>query len=330
MLANLFGDDRAEGYITTGGTESNLEAIWMGRACLGDYRGSLALLKTKLTHHSIDKAASIMSIPTFDVSLDTTYGMSAAGLSRRFLRLYSKGFRKFLIVATAGYTATGTLDPIAEIAEELEKFESKRAAATFLHVDAALGGFTIPFSDTPASFDFRVKKVETLAADMHKMGLAPYPAGVFLARRGLNKKLGRYIEYAGSEDWMVSGSRSGASAAACWAILNTLGRSGYTAVVKGSLAEKEWLIAELRELFPKLGVITHSAVNAFAACFPLSPRGRLPGWLEQKYRLHPITLPHKSGSHGLVWYKLYIMPHATRSILRRVLEDFRAAASGRS
>ncbi len=102
-------------------------------------------------------------------------------------------------------------------------------------MDAAFGGFVIPFLENPSQykFDFEVPGVMSIAIDPHKMGLSTIPAGGLLYRdEGHMKLLEISAQYLTSQvQTSLAGTRSGASAAATYAVMRHLGKEGYRQIV---------------------------------------------------------------------------------------------------
>ena len=73
-----------------------------------------------------------------------------------------------------GTTFTGENEPIEEIAKELDKIQEEKGWDIPLHVDAASGGFVMPFTDPDLKWDFRIARVKSINASGHKFGLV-YP-----------------------------------------------------------------------------------------------------------------------------------------------------------
>lgn len=166
------------------------------------------------------------------------------------------------LVGMAGTTALGVVDPI----DDLSELASEKNL--YLHVDAAFGGFVLPFLrdlgyDVP-SFDFAVPGVCSITVDPHKMGLAPIPAGGIVFRNeSLRKAVSWGISYLSggeTEQTTLVGTRSGASAIAVWAVMKHLGREGYGKIVRKCMR----LTLKLAEEIPKirgLSVVTEPTMN---------------------------------------------------------------------
>jgi len=166
------------------------------------------------------------------------------------------------LVGVAGSTDLGIVDSITELSE------IALTQNLYLHVDAAFGGFVLPFFKElgyPSfDFDFKLPGVCSITVDPHKMGLAPIPAGGILLRdEAIMKSVSVEVPYlagGNTEQSTIVGTRSGASAVAVWALLTHLGREGYKAVVKRcmNLTSK---LAEGIEKMDKVSLVTKPVMN---------------------------------------------------------------------
>ncbi len=226
MIGSLFSHPKAVGHIVSGGTEANILAIWAARNLFEMKRNEI--IAPISAHSSIEKAADLLNFKLVKVKLDDNFRMDLEEVERK------TSDKTCVIVGVAGTTGLGVIDPIKELSEIAQKEDIP------LHVDAAFGGFVIPFLkelgyEMP-DFDFRLPGVASLTADPHKMGLAPIPAGGILFRETkMMKVVGKRVTYlAGGEieQTTLLGTRPGASGLAVWALLKYLGRRGYRNVVK--------------------------------------------------------------------------------------------------
>jgi len=221
-VAALLNGPDAEGWLTTGGTEGNITALWLARDRLTRFgERAPVVLATRLAHESVRKACRLLGLELVDVPLQEGAVMDPSALRRLASdRILLQG-RNLIVVATVGATLTGTCDPVDEIAAALPP-----DVPHHLHVDAAFAGLVLPFTDPSRPFDFRVGGVDTVVVDLHKMARVPLGAGVFLSRPGLTKVLTTESMCARAVDRTLLGSRPGAVAAAAWAGLRACGRAG--------------------------------------------------------------------------------------------------------
>jgi L-2,4-diaminobutyrate decarboxylase len=167
VLARLAG--HADALITSGGTESNLLGLLLARERLG----AVQPVCGRNAHHSIARAAWLLGLPA-PLYVDCDHGRLRVDHLTEVLAGLN---RPAVVVATAGTTDTGAIDPIAEI----------RSAApdAWLHVDAAYGGATL-FSDRLAPLLDGVAAADSMGMDLHKFGWQPIAAGVLATRHPLS------------------------------------------------------------------------------------------------------------------------------------------------
>jgi tyrosine decarboxylase / aspartate 1-decarboxylase len=219
MLGELLGKRDVFGHIITGGTEANLMAMHAARNCRRVENPEIIVPKS--AHFSFRKAADILSLKLNKADLNDDYRVKLTSVEN----LISDS--TVAIVGVAGTTEMGKVDPIEELSDIC--LENN----IYLHVDAAFGGYTIPFLkeagfDLP-KFDFSLLGVSSITIDPHKMGLAPIPTGGVLFReRKYLESIAIETPYLTEEmQSTVVGTRSGAAAAASWALLKHLGKDGY-------------------------------------------------------------------------------------------------------
>ena len=250
LLAHALGGSLAtvDGHFCGGGTEANLEALWIGCEALTAeaslQREEVIVFTTPLVHYSVLKACRILHLSDYRyercqtcgtdhrfvssngrlrmIGMDENGEMRADLLADAWQQAYGEGYRRFLFVLTAGTTGLGSVDPIAEVGAWIQNVRATHTdVACFLHVDASFGGFTIPFvdrTDRPA-IGFDVEAVDSVTLDADKRGRLPYPAGIILVRKGLQKYIERPVSYVnGHTDDTVPGSRSALPALLGWVL----------------------------------------------------------------------------------------------------------------
>ncbi len=185
-MADFIGYPRTcAGDLTSGGSISNLSAIVAARERRGlkahDFSKAVVYL-TSQTHHSITKALRIAGLGECvrrEVPLDAAYRMRVDLLDHALQADLKAGLRPWLIVAAAGSTDTGAIDPLGAIAEVARKHE------VWLHVDGAYGAmFALcpPGRQALAGMELS----DSLTLDPHKGLFMPCGLGALLVRDGHN------------------------------------------------------------------------------------------------------------------------------------------------
>jgi tyrosine decarboxylase/aspartate 1-decarboxylase len=304
MLGELLHLPSAAGYLSTGGTESNIQALRTARQLKAVDPGRANIVLPESAHYSFDKAAQLLGVRLKRAPLDDDLKANVDAMAG----LIDKN--TIALVAVAGTTEFGQVDPVPAI--------SKLAVEEdiFLHVDAAFGGFVIPFLDDPSKymFDFELPGVMSVAIDPHKMGLSVIPSGGLLYRdERLMRSLEISAEYLTSQvQSSLAGTRSGASAAATYAVMRHLGKEGYRLIVKKCmdntmLLHKKMSAAGLEPVIrPVLNIATFKAPDAQTV------RKRLcdMGW-------------YVSTTSGPEALRMVVMPHVTEEVIEAFVADLK-------
>lgn len=189
VLAARFGYDlsRSEGTFTSGGAESNHMAVAVavqrafpevGRRGLLALRSQPLIYVSPQAHHSILKAARLCGLGTDavrEVAVDAALRMRPDDLAARVAADRDQGFAPFMVVATAGSTAAGVVDPIAALAEIVER------EGLMLHVDAAWGGAAVLLPELQPLLE-GIERAGSITFDAHKWLSVPMAAGLYLTR----------------------------------------------------------------------------------------------------------------------------------------------------
>jgi glutamate/tyrosine decarboxylase-like PLP-dependent enzyme len=215
QLAAMFGLSTHLGHLTTSGTIANLEALYVARE-LHPGRGIAFSAEAHYTH---SRMCGVLGIEGTPVAADGAGRLDLAALDA----LLAKG-GVGTVVATAGTTALGAIDPVHEV------LAVARRHGVRVHVDAAYGGFftLLAGADDPAGLDEApwraIAECDSVVVDPHKHGLQPYGCGAVLFR---DPDVGRFYLHDSPYTYFTSGelhlgeislecSRAGAAAAALW------------------------------------------------------------------------------------------------------------------
>jgi glutamate/tyrosine decarboxylase-like PLP-dependent enzyme len=171
----------AAGALTSGGSIANLSAIVAARDAL-DPDGGGAVYVAPTAHHCVDKALKIAgrgAAPRRTLALDENYRISLDSLEAALEQDRRDGVRPWLVVASAGTVDTGSVDPLAGIADLCARYDA------WMHVDGAYGGLFMLCPEGRTALG-GIERADTLAVDPHKTLFLPYGTGAVLARDGRN------------------------------------------------------------------------------------------------------------------------------------------------
>jgi tyrosine decarboxylase/aspartate 1-decarboxylase len=294
MLGGLLGHPDAKGYILSGGTEANITALWIARNMQRKENGEVVV--SEAGHFSLQKAANILNLDLVETSTGEDNAVDVDDVNEKVSN------DTIALIGIAGNTEYGAVDDIRALGEIASDHD------LYLHVDAAFGGFVLPFlrelGYPSRDFDFTIEAVDSITVDPHKMGLAPIPSGGFLLRDstllGHIETLSPYLIE--KKQHTLLGTRSGASAAATYAVMKFLGREGYRRNVEHCMKLTMWLYYTIRKLGfhvykPQINVLvfTHETVDKIA-------QGLIDkGWLISRTRrgeIRLVLMPHVKERHA--------------------------------
>ena len=302
-----------DGYISPGGTEANIQAIWMYRNYFSYQLGAnpyeIAILASEDTHYSIPKAANILMLDLLKVPVDfQTREIDTFQLENIIIKAKKRGKKYFIVISNMGTTMFGAIDNPNDYIQVLEKHH----LIYKIHLDAAYGGFIYPFSDKESELNFENPKISSITIDAHKMLQAPYGTGIFLCRKGLIENvLTKEAEYIEGMDLTLCGSRSGSNAVAVWMILFTYGPFGWCEKVRVLQMRTQWLCDQLDEL--KIAYYREPFMNIVTIQSQFIKK-----YLVKKYDL----VPQKHNSDNS-WYKIVIMDHVEVDHLSTFITDLK-------
>ncbi len=197
-LCNLFDyPPGSRGVLTSGGSLANFSAIVAARkALLPEDFLSGTLYVSEQVHASVTKAAMLAGFPTRNVrsvAVTPDLRLDVDALARMIVQDRAAGLTPFAVVASAGTTNTGAVDPIEACAELCA------AEGLWLHIDGAYGGF---FQLTARGRErFRgIERAESITLDPHKGMFLPYGTGGLVVRDGAKLREAHFVGAAYLQD----------------------------------------------------------------------------------------------------------------------------------
>ncbi len=288
-----------DGYIATGGTEANIQALWIYRNLFKrKYNATLnemVILSSEDTHYSVYKGSNLLSVENVSIPVDfDTREIIEERLNAIVQQLISEGKKYFMVISNMATTIFGSVDNPDTYAAILKKHN----VVFKIHVDGAFGGFIYPISNRNSTINFENPHVSSITIDAHKMLQAPYGTGVFLCRKGLIENvLTKEAQYVDGMDLTLSGSRSGANAIAVWMILFSYGYFNWFEKINTLLLRTQWFCEQLDSLNieyyrnPFMNIVTLKSQY-------------VPADIAHTYGLVPDT--HDGFNK---WYKVIMMSH---------------------
>lgn len=170
----------SSGLLLSGGSMANFTGLVTARnAMLGDHFTEGVIYVTPHTHHSAAKAARLAGFrndQVVKVGVDAELRMDIPALTQQVETDRAAGRKPFLVIASAGTTDTGTVDPLGDVADFVADREM------WLHVDAAYGGF-FKLTERGSKVLAGIERADSIALDPHKGLSIPFGVGALLARR---------------------------------------------------------------------------------------------------------------------------------------------------
>jgi tyrosine decarboxylase/aspartate 1-decarboxylase len=294
-LADLLNGTNSVGFIVSGGTEANLLALWAARNQANVSNPEVVLPES--AHFSFDKICNILKVKPVRADLDNNFRVRPEAVRRCITD------QTVAIVGTAGTAEIGAVDPIGRLSEiALER-------NIHLHVDAALGGLIIPFLEPNLqdllAFDFRLAGVKSVTVDPHKMGMAPIPAGGILFRDEASLV---WIEtetpyLTEPSQYTFVGTRGGASAAATWAVFESLGREGFKRIVNQCMKLTKFLSKEIEArglrlvVEPTLNIVAFRSADSRKTAEDLRKLGWFVSYVPRLDCVRIVVMPHLKRQH---------------------------------
>ncbi len=249
----------AAGAFTTGGTDSITMAIKACRdwaAARGVDTVGAEIIAPETAHPAFNKAAHLMNLTVVRVPVRPDFTADPEAMAAAITD------RTIMMMASAPCFPYGLIDPIPEVAAIAS------AHGLWMHVDACVGGYFLPFAEQLGvqvpEWDFRVPGVCSISADLHKYGYAPKGASTVLYRSG---ELYQHQPFS-FDVWpsgnmttpTLHGTRPGGAIAGAWAVLQHLGHAGFRETTRKVLTAREAIETGARKLgfepvgSPKLGL----------------------------------------------------------------------------
>ncbi len=296
MALSLFNAPAdARGFMTTGGTESIIQAVQTCRDWTRKQRNEPKLrgniVAAESVHPAFDKGAKLMDLEVRRAPVGPDLRADPAAMEALI------DGETIMIVGSAPCFPYGVMDPIDALGALAER------RGLWLHVDACVGGYLAPFAkmigrDIPA-FDFSVPAVSSISADLHKFGFAPKPASTVFYRTP-DKAAHNDFDFS---DWpngrfltsTLVGTRPAGGVAAAWATFEFLGVEGYKQIARELMSFIDTYKQRIRKIQgleilgdPHLSIVAYGSkeFDVFRVAEMMQAKGWLPGLVQKPRGIH--------------------------------------------
>lgn len=301
-----------DGYIATGGTEGNIQGLWVFRNYLSSSYNvrphEVAVIYSEDAHYSMHKACNLLGMEALVVNVDSkSRQMKDTDLLDKIKEAKSNGIKKFVAVLTMGTTMFGSVDDVDSF------IDCVRSEITdcMIHIDAAFGGFIYPFSGKN-KLNFEREEIYSFSLDGHKMLQSPYGTGIYLSKKPLlNYVSTDKASYVKGFDQTLCGSRSGAHAVSMWMIFSSYGSDGWAEFIKGILKKTDLLVTGLEAC--GITFFREDGMNVITVC-----SDQLPQELYTKY--HWVSDNRDSPN----FHKAVIMDHVSVDQIEEFIKELKA------
>lgn len=305
MTADLLhGDENTRGSLTSCGSESLLMAVKTYRdeaRATKPHIQKPEMILASTAHAALFKAAHYLDVKPVVVPVDNEYLIDLNAVRAAVTE------NTILIIGSAPQYPQGIIDPIEGLGEIALEHDLR------LHVDACLGGFTLPFihelGGAIPPFDLAVPGVSSISADLHKYGFAAKGVSAILYRNAALRNY-QYFSLAGWPGGLfssptVTGTRPGGAIASAWAALKYIGRSGYLDLTQGILNTTKKLTAAISAIDglrilgnPQAGIFAlgSDTIDVHALADALTSRGWVISQQTNPDSLHFMVTPAHAAS----------------------------------
>lgn len=234
----LHGETEAKVNLTSGGSESIYSALNAARQWAKEHRPEITrpeIVVPYTIHAAFSKWCKYTDITIKRIKVGPDYRADIKAMEEAITS------NTFLIAGSAPCWSYGLYDPIDRLTELAGKYN------LWMHSDCCLGGYLAPFVEKLGyklpPYDFRVKGLHSISADLHKYGWTAKPLSTVLYR---NEELQKY-HYCNVDDWpsgmyhseAILGSRSAGPIASAWAVINYLGEEGYLELARRIMENRD-------------------------------------------------------------------------------------------
>ncbi|MBQ3423909.1 MAG: aminotransferase class V-fold PLP-dependent enzyme, partial [Clostridia bacterium] len=306
-FAPMYGFDLQDlwGIVTFSGTDGNNHGLYFGSKYLEKLtRQKPVVYVSDAAHYSNMRLADLQNLDLVLVPADEHGRMDPAAFEALLVK-----DRPALMVYAVGTTFKGGIDDQEALNAVLARYPD---IAVYRHVDAALFGGFLPWTDYRGAVDRRVQPFDSIAISGHKFFGMDEPAGLFMTTMAVRDNQNPYsVTYLNGDMPMINCSRSAIAPLKFWWIIRHVGVEGFAEQANGMLDRAAWL----KDALDGLGWPAWLEPMSNTVYFE-----RPPEEIAEKYMLAPDYDERLGGelSH------IVVMQHVTQEGLQGFLDDLAA------
>jgi tyrosine decarboxylase/aspartate 1-decarboxylase len=280
------------GHVLSGGTEANITSLYRAKRMTGKRK----VIFPASVHFSVWKAIKLLDLEPVMIKLDRSFSMCIDDLEEKISDDVA------CVFTVAGSTELGSVDRIERISEITGDVP--------IHVDAAFGGFVLPFLEDVGllpenirMWDFRVEGVTTISVDPHKMGGSTIPAGCLLFREEYPLKyLSVESPYlTSSKAYTLAGTRDSGAVCGALAVMEHLGREGYRQRLMTCMDNTHYLKHRMMEMGldpvmePLMNIVAFHHEDPFRIQKEMERKGFYISRIREPSAIRFVVMPHVTG-----------------------------------
>jgi len=234
-------EDNWWGYVTNGGSEGNLYGLYLAR----ELYPKAIVYYSEATHYSVQKNLHLLNMPNIAIRAQANGEIDYLDLEKT---ISINRQMPVIILANIGTTMTEARDDIGKMKAI---FKSLAIQHHYIHADGALSGSYAAFITPRPAFDF-ADGADSIAISGHKFLGSPIPCGLVIAKKSHRDRIARSIDYIGSLDTTISGSRNGHTPLFLWYTITKLGVEGLKQRTQDCLDVAAYAEAALKQVEPSV------------------------------------------------------------------------------
>jgi len=241
FFAPLFGFSKDEvwGIVTMSGTDGNAHGMYFGvRELLGKTKVLPILYVSEEAHYSIKRLGDVMNLEMRLIKSDVN--------GKMIIDEFKKALdptKPALVVIAMGTTFKGAIDDQAAIAKVIRE---KKPIAVYIHVDAALFGGYLPFTEHNDLVNRKVHYFDSIVVSGHKFFGFDEPMGVFLTTKKIMASTNPFkVNYLNEAVPTITCSRNAVTALKFWWKIKKVGIEGFKQQAKAILSNAKYLEDQL-------------------------------------------------------------------------------------